>query len=171
MTDTPSWALTASFWLHMLATVSWVGGQAIISLILIPLGRKTLPEEGFQNLISRINKRMSGIGWFSLMILIGTGLIQINANESQSGFLSVTTDWGLAITIKLVVFGVILALTAYQTWSIAPIIERTAILQSRGKTPPVEMAALRQREVQLMRVNLALSIIVLLLTAVARISV
>jgi uncharacterized membrane protein len=170
MTETPSWALTASFWLHMLATVSWVGGQVVLSLIVIPLGRRILSEDSFQSLIMGINKQMRSIGWFSFVVLIGTGLIQIAANDTYAGFLSLTNNWGRAILIKLVVFGIILALTAYQTWGITPIIERTAILKSRGKIPPVDLATLRKREILLLRFNLALSIIVLFLTAIARIN-
>lgn len=154
----------------MLATVSWVGGQTVISLLIIPIGRKTLSIEDFSTLLAKINTRMRSIAWVSFTILIATGLIQISADQAHEGFLSLHDAWGKAILIKLLVFGGILALTAYQTWGLSPIIERSALLQSRGKKLPVSLDTLHKRENLTMWLNLSLSIVVLLLTAVARIS-
>lgn len=168
--ETPAWALSLSFWLHMLATVSWVGGQTVISLLIIPIGRKVLSGKDFSNLIATINKRMRSIAWISFTILIGTGLIQISADQDHEGFLSLQTNWGIAILIKLLIFSGILALTAYQTFSLSPIIERSALLQSRGKNLPVPIETLHKRESTTMWINLSLSLLVLLLTAIARIS-
>jgi uncharacterized membrane protein len=170
MSDTPVWALTISFWLHMLATVSWVGGQAIIALVVIPLSRKTLPLEQHHKLLSAINKRMSSGGWIGLAVLIGTGLVQLSANQNYTGFLSIDSNWAVAILLKHLAFGGILLLSAYQTWSLAPSIERNALLQLKGKASPEEEAKLRRREEWILRGNVILSVIVLFLTAVARIS-
>ena len=38
--ETPQWAMMIAFWLHMLATVVWLGGQAALSLLVLPIGRK-----------------------------------------------------------------------------------------------------------------------------------
>ncbi len=168
--DTPNWALSLSFWLHMLATVSWVGGQTVISLLIIPIGRKVLSGDDFSQFLAKINQRMRSIAWVSFTVLIGTGLIQISADQAHEGFLSLQTNWGVAILIKLLVFGGILALTAYQTWGLSPIIERSALLQSRGKKLPVPMETLHKRETITLWINFSLSIVVLLLTAIARIS-
>jgi len=168
--DTPNWALSLSFWLHMLATVSWVGGQTVISLLIIPIGRKVLSGDDFSQFLAKINQRMRSIAWVSFTVLIGTGLIQISADQAHEGFLSLQTNWGVAILIKLLVFGGILALTAYQTWGLSPIIERSALLQSRGKKLPVPIETLHKRETITLWINFSLSIVVLLLTAIARIS-
>ncbi len=170
MSDTPLWALTVAFWLHMLATVSWVGGQAIISLVVIPLSRKTLPIEQHHQLLASINKRMSGIGWIGLAVLIGTGLIQLSANENYTGFLAIDNRWAVAILLKHLAFGGILLLSAFQTWSLAPSIERTALLQIKGKATLAEQETLQRREELTQRINVILSVVVLFLTAVARIS-
>jgi uncharacterized membrane protein len=170
MSDTPFWALTIAFWLHMLATVSWVGGQAIIALVVIPLSRKTLPIDQHHKLLTAINKRMSSVGWIGLTVLIGTGLIQLSANDNYTGFLSIDSNWAIAILLKHLAFGGILLLSAYQTWSLAPSIERNTLLQIKGKATPEEQAALRKREEWILRSNVILSVIVLFLTAVARIS-
>mgnify|MGYP001231057550 CR=1 FL=1 len=170
MSDTPAIALTIAFWLHMLATVSWVGGQAILSLVVIPLSRKALALEDHHKLLSAVNRRMATIGGISLAVLIGTGLIQLSANPNYSGFLSIDNQWAASILIKHIAFIGILGLSAYQTWGLAPAIERVLLLQARGKAGEEDQAALRQRELLILRGNVILSVIVLFLTALARIS-
>lgn len=170
MNDTPSWALTIAFWLHMLATVSWVGGQAIISLVVLPLSRKTLAIEDHHKLLSAINKRMSSIGWIGLAVLVGTGMVQLSANDNYTGFLSIDSTWAVAILLKHLAFGGIILFSAYQTWGLAPAIERNTLLQMKGKATPEEQKTLRKREEYIQFGNVVLSVVVLFLTAVARIS-
>ena len=38
----PSWALALVFWLHMLATVTWLGGLAAIAILVLPAAKLTL---------------------------------------------------------------------------------------------------------------------------------
>ncbi len=170
MPETPAVALTIAFWLHMLATVSWVGGQAILSLVVFPASRKALSPEDHHRLISAISRRMNSIGWISLGILIGTGMIQLGANPNYTGFLGIDSSWAVAILLKHIAFGGILLLGAYQTWGLAPAIERIALLQAKGKAIPEEQDALRQRESRILLINTFLSVIVLFFTALARIS-
>ena len=168
--ETPQWALTISFWLHMLATVGWVGGQAALSLLVIPASRKSLAPEDHHKLLTAINKRMQAVGWFSLALLVGTGMLQLSANENYEGFLAIENTWAVAMLAKHVAFGAILALSAYQTWKLAPDMERLALLMSRDKGSPEEMAKLTKREGQILNLHLVLSVVVLFLTSLARIS-
>ncbi len=170
MPETPVWAQTIAFWLHMLATVSWIGGQALLSLVILPISQKTLETEKHYKLVSAINKRMYGIGWLSLAVLLGTGMLQMGANENYQGFLATGSTWAQAILLKHIAFAAILGLTAYQTWKIAPDLERQALLQTRGKGNPEEQLALRKKEARTIRINLILSILVLAFTALARVS-
>ena len=170
MTETPAVALTIAFWLHMLATVSWVGGQAILSLVVFPASRKTLSPENHHLLISAISQRMNAIGWISLGVLIGTGMIQLGANPNYTGFLGIDSSWAVAILLKHIAFGGILLLSAYQTWGLIPAIERIALLQARGKASQEEQDALRHRESRILLLNTLLSVVVLFFTALARIS-
>ena len=59
MHDTPEWALTLSFWLHMLATVSWVGGLAVLSLFVFPIARRSLEAEAFSKFVRAVNMAMA----------------------------------------------------------------------------------------------------------------
>jgi len=170
MNETPAVALTIAFWLHMLATISWVGGQAALALIVFPLSRKTLGLDEHRRLLTAVNRRMTTVGGISLAVLIGTGLIQMSANPNFNGLLVGGNRWAVAILLKHIAFICILGLSAYQTWGVAPAIERVALLQSRGRAAPETQSTLRRREELILRGNVLLSVVVLLLTALARIS-
>jgi uncharacterized membrane protein len=167
--NTPDWALTLSFWLHMLATVTWVGGLVVVSLVILPIARRSLGEESYPKFLRAVNKRLDPIGWFGLAVLTVTGLIQMSANPNYEGFLAVNNPWARAILLKHIAFLFIIAFSAYQTWTLTPALERAALRQARGKDNP-EAPQLQRRERNLMRANLVLSLVVLLLTAWARIA-
>ncbi|HKJ28301.1 MAG TPA: hypothetical protein VJ965_11730, partial [Anaerolineales bacterium] len=63
----------------------------------------------------------------------------------------------------------ILLLTAYLTWKLGPDIERLSLLISHEKGSPEEMAKLRKRRRQVVNLNMILSVVVLLLTSLARV--
>lgn len=170
MQETPTVALTIAFWLHMLATVTWVGGQAILSVVVFPISRKSLALEDHHRFLTAINRRMSTIGGLSLAVLIGTGLIQMSANQNFTGYLSTDSQWAVSILLKHIAFVGILLLSGYQTWNLAPAAERIALLQAKGRTTEDQQDILRRRELRILRVNVILSTIVLLFTALARVS-
>lgn len=165
----PDWALTLAFWLHMLATVVWVGGLVVLSLIVIPAGRRALDDQAYAALLDRIQARLDPIGWFSLTLLVATGLVQMVGNPNYEGFLAFGNRWALAILFKHLVFGLMIAISAYLTWGVLPALRRNALRIQRGITPPDESRQ-RRLEARLLRLNLLLSVIVLALTALARTS-
>ena len=72
MEATPTWALTIAFWLHMLATVVWIGGLAAISIFVLPAARKTLDAGAYAALIESIQRRLDPVGWLCLLVLVAT---------------------------------------------------------------------------------------------------
>ena len=167
--QTPDWALLISFWLHMLATVVWIGGLAALALFVLPIARRSMSAETFSTFLRNIHQKLDPIGWLSLGVLVATGLVQMSANDSYEGLFAFGNDWSQAILFKHIVFFGMIAVSAYLTWALIPAIERTAIQRARGKEPEGAQA-LEQREIRLIYLNLTLGIIVLALTALARIS-
>ncbi len=161
--------LSLAYWLHMLATVAWIGGLAAMSLFVIPAARRTLDGETYARFLGTVQGTLQRIGWFSLAILIGTGLFQLSANPSYEGFLAINTPWAMAIFTKHMVIGGMVLSSAYITWVINPRLQRLALLRAAGKEIDAgQMADLRRREAVALRINLWLSVLILLLTALAR---
>ncbi len=169
MTPPPVWAIAVTYWLHFLATVMWVGSLAAIAFLILPAMKRTLDLNAQLALIEAIQKRFEPVTWFSLSLLVLTGLFQMSVNPHYDGFLSTSTQWSLAILAKHFLGMIVIVVSAIQTWDAIPAIRR-AILQSKKTNNMEQLDALRRREVRLLRMNLVVGILILGATAVARVS-
>jgi uncharacterized membrane protein len=165
----PPLALSIAYWLHMLATVVWIGGLTALALFVLPAARRTLDSKTLGAFLNQMQSRLQQIGWFSLATLGVTGMFQMSSSPAYEGFLAVTNSWGAAILAKHLVIGVMILASAYMTWGVLPGLQRLAMLQSVGKEVSKEqLERLRRNEQWTLNLNLALSILVLFLTAWAR---
>ena len=82
---TPAWALALIYWIHMLATVLWLGSLAALSLLVLPAVRK-VDAKSQSILLAAIQKRLDPLGWFSLALLLATGMFQMSANPNYEAF-------------------------------------------------------------------------------------
>ena len=170
MTEMPTWALTLTFWLHMLATVVWIGGLVALALLVLPAVQRSLEPEARAAFLDQIQRRMESLGGFSLFLLLATGMFQMSANPNFEGYLAYTNPWGKAMLLKHGLFVLMLGISAAQTWWLLPNIRRAALLQKRGKGDPSTVEKMRRRETFLFRINLVLSMLILGATALARAS-
>jgi len=168
-----NWALALAYWLHLLATVTWIGGLVTLAWI-IPSARRSLTPDAFQTLVGKLQTRLQSLGWFSLLILAGTGMFQLSANPHHAGFLEISNFWALVILIKHIVIVGMAGISAYLTWGITPALQRAAFRQARGlEMTEMETRSrlkMQSRERWLLNLNLGMAIVVLALTALARAS-
>jgi uncharacterized membrane protein len=167
MMTAPVWALSIAYWLHMLATVLWIGGLAALSLIVLPAAQKALDPNAYADLLAVLQKRLDPLGWFSVVVLLISGTLQMSSNPNYEGFLSIRGLWASSILIKHILFGLMVLVSGYITWGLLPALRRAALLKASGKEFP-EIEKLQKREAFLLRLNLILGVFVLLLTAIAR---
>jgi uncharacterized membrane protein len=189
----PTWALALAYAFHLAATVVWVGGLALMALVVWPAARARLgpgPEAG--RFLGDVQRRFNPLAWVSLAVLMGTGLMQMSADRNYDGFLRIDTTWAVAILIKhLAVAGMVAAGAATQ-WLIQPEIARLSLLAERGRPSPrppersewgaepqaraasdanggpaPQLEVLRRREAALLWANLAGALITLVCTAIA----
>ncbi|MBI5945699.1 MAG: CopD family protein [Chloroflexi bacterium] len=166
MTTPASWVMALIYWLHMLATVTWIGSLAAINLLVLPASVRTLKLVDQLSFISALQKRLEPLAWFCMGLLLVTGLFQLSANPHYDGFLSTSTQWSLAILVKHSLGVVMAVVSAIQTWEVLPSIQRTLMRKETAKAE--ELARLQRRETMLLRVNLILSALILGATAFAR---
>lgn len=153
----------------MLATVIWIGGLAALTFLVLPATRKSVDPSGYAALLGAIQKRFNPIAWLCLALLVATGMLQMSASPRYEGFLAVSNPWASAILIKhLFIFGMV-AVSAYLTWWVLPALQRAALLRAAGRDV-VDSSALERQEVLLIRINFILGIVILALTAVARVN-
>src|SRR6476619_3698473 len=140
----PSWALALTFWLHLFATVAWIGSLAAVSLLILPAMQRSLTAEQQLVFIEAMQKRLEPIAWFSMSVLLATGLFQMSVNPHYDGFLSTSTQWSLAILIKHILGIVMVVVSAIQTWEVIPAIRR-ALIRSKKSPNAHEIDSLRRK--------------------------
>lgn len=168
MTTPPTWVLAIIYWLHMLATVAWIGSLAAINLLVLPASQRTLKLVDQLSFISALQKRLEPLAWFSISLLLVTGLIQMSTSPHYDGFLSLSTQWSMSILIKHSLGVIMIVVSAIQTWEVIPAIHRT--LMKKETADADTLAKLQRREIILLRANLILSVLILGATAFARVS-
>lgn len=164
-----AWILALSYWLHMIATIVWVGGLALMALVVWPGARAVLgPGPQLAALLRTLQRRFEPLAWGSLAVLIATGLTQMAANENYTGLLQIDNAWAVAILIKHLAIGGMVLIGLYLQFTVQPALTRLALLESRGLDAP-DAQSLRRRELALTRLNLLCGILVLGFTAIARV--
>jgi putative copper resistance protein D len=164
----PSWTLASIYWLHLLAAVTWIGSLVSMYVLVLPVTKRALRPIDELALLDGIERRLEPIAWFSVSLLIVTGLFQMSVNPHYNGFLSTSGQWSLAILSKHILVAALVAVSAVYTWDVLPAMRRT--LMRKDKANEAELARLQRRERALLRTSLILAALILLATAVARAS-
>lgn len=159
------WILALSYWVHLLATVVWLGGLALMGLVAWPaLRRQTLAANQWLELQKRFTPYVNA----SLVILLVTGFVQMTNDVNYEGFLRVDTLWAQAILVKHIAVAAMIVIGGYVQWRLHPQMERVALLaQRRPGLAEEEQEALMEREIRLLRLNLLCAVAVLFFTAMA----
>jgi len=164
-----TWFLVISYWLHMVATIVWVGGLALMALVVWPGARAVLgPGPQLAELVREWQRRFNPLAWISLAVLVVTGLTQMSANKNYQGLLRITNPWAAAILAKHIAIGGMVLIGVYMNWTLQPELSRLTTLEAHGR-PAAELESLRRREVFLTRLNLCCGLLVLAFTALARV--
>lgn len=165
----PPIALIITYWLHMLATVVWIGSLTSLGMIVIPSARKALRSDEYRAFLAHLQVRLQPVIWFCLVVLAGTGMFQMSAHPSYEGFLAITNAWSAAILFKHISIGLLLLTSGYMTWGIIPALQKVALRKATGQSiREDDIQKLEKKEARLLFINLALSVVILALTAWAR---
>jgi uncharacterized membrane protein len=158
--------LAISLFFHLIATVVWVGGLVILTVLVWPETRRILADSpALYRFLTRLRQRFFPLSNLSLAVLIVTGLFQMTADPNYEGMLSFSNDWSRAILLKhIAIIGMVIAGLALQFW-VAPALERASLLLEREQGDPAAWARLRRYEVRLTWINVGLGLLVLAFTA------
>ncbi len=166
---TPPWVLAVAYWLHMLATVLWIGGLVAMALIVLPAAHRVVGVKEYALFMGFAQKRLQAVGWFSLVVLGLTGMFQMSSSPNYAGFLAIQNTWAVAMLLKHLSIGLMVLFSGYMTWVLGPAMQRSAMLLAAGKdADPAQQAKYQRRETLLLNLNVVTSALVLLLTAIAR---
>lgn len=160
-----SWILALSYWIHLLATIVWLGGITMMIIVAWPaLQQGSLDTNQWLNLQRRF------LPWInaSLVILLVTGFYQMTSDPNYTGFLSVDSAWAWAILLKHIAFGAMVIVTVTVQAYLYPAMSRLSLLaEKRPGLAAAEQEKLQRHEIRLLRLNLLCAVAVLFFTAVA----
>lgn len=149
--------LSVSYAVHLIATVIWLGGIAMMALVALPaLRMQTIMDNQWIAFQLRLTPLING----SMVLLWITGFIQMTNDEHYDGFLSINGTWAWAMLLKHLLMLIMMVLTIYVQFSVHPTIKR----QLLGKQSAKESIG---RDIALLRLNLLLALFILILTAIA----
>ncbi len=161
--------LTFSYLLHLIATVVWIGGLVVITVVIQPIAASSLNDaEVLTRLFETIHKRFQPLANLSLIVLILTGMVQLVANKYYKGFLAIDNTWSQAILLKHIAVGLMIVFALIMQFSIEPAVRRNAFLAANNLSDKAASAQLRAKQKRLNQLNLIFSILVLIFTAIAR---
>jgi uncharacterized membrane protein len=158
--------LAINLFFHILATVLWIGGILIITLLVIPEVNRILADQPalYQTLL-RLRKRFYPISNLALVVLIVTGLSQMTASPEYDGLMQFNNTWSQVMLIKHVLIVLLALVGVVLQYSVAPALERTTLLLDRGKGNTDDWDNLRRRETLLTWLMIALALLILALSA------
>ncbi len=95
--------------LHVLSAMLWVGGQLTVSLVVMPLARRTLDDEHRSTVLTAIGRRFGTLtAGFFLPVQLGTGIaLAWGAGVSWASLLE--PGYGRVLVAKLALFCVVMA--------------------------------------------------------------
>lgn len=159
------YVLALFYWLHLLATVIWLGGLALWVLVALPaLRQQTLEANQWLDLQHRFTPWVN----VSLVVLLLTGFVQMTNDPHYNGFLAIDSVWAGAILVKHIAFAGMVGITFYSQRVIYPAMERARLLaQKRPQLASSEQEKLLHQEHRLLWLNVGCAAAILLCTAVA----
>ena len=155
-------ALTLSLFLHIGATVIWIGGILLITFLVVPeLNRALEDQPTLYRLLRRLRRRFTLLGNLALAMLIVTGLLQMSTDPNYDGLLRFENRWSQVLLLKHALLIVMALCGLILQFGLAPSLERTSLLLERDRGDLAAWRRLRRREQRLtiMIALLALSIL------------
>ncbi len=145
-----------STWLHILATIVFIGYFLFTSLIYLPVLERCLKAEALRDLLEQISARLRPFFGGSLLIFLVTGTHLMLINPGYLGLGNFFANpWSILIVIKHVLVLGFLALA---------VIPERAFLGKISDQKPEALKKLRMA----FQINTALGVIILLLTSIAQ---
>ncbi|HET7460363.1 MAG TPA: CopD family protein [Longimicrobium sp.] len=143
---------------HVLAAMLWLGGMFSLALVGAPVLREVDPPPLRAMLFTRIGRRLRGVGWGAIAVLVATGIGNLAfAGAFRGGRIASADVWGSpyghALALKLAAVATMIAVSAVHDFWLGPL---------AGRLVPGSPRALqaRSRAAWLARINALIGIVI-----------
>ena len=150
-------------WLHIMATILWIGGMFTNMVILRPVMMKTLSPADAGKFMGAFMKRFKAVVYGSIVVLGITGIPLKIINENYVSIINFENNWEIVSFVKHVCYGILVILAVYSFEVLAP---KMARLAANGPSPA--MQALQKRQMMAGALALLSALIILVLSSLMR---
>lgn len=145
-------------WLHLAATVAWIGGMTTNLWVVLPSMRASLEPPVMGKLMNAVMRRFRVLTYVSIALLVITGGLMFRSNVAYAGF-GFANVWSAVSLIKHIIVVVLIILAIYAYEGLARKVTRLA-----AKGPSADLARLQKRQMAFAATGLVLGLVILLLT-------
>ncbi len=107
-------------WIHVIAAVTWVGGNLILAMVIVPHFRQSLPPIQRITLLMQIGKRFEPVVWVCIGVLFFTGIVNIFFSVDITSPSPISDAFMRTLLIKIGLFFVLIILTVLHSMIFAP---------------------------------------------------
>ena len=153
--------LIVSNYLHLITMAAWVGGMLYMVLVEVPVLKNNLDPAEFSNKMSLLGNRFKKIGWILLFLLFATGVLNIML-ESDIGAMMKSDTYRMSITVKLILFALMVLNTAIHSLYLGPKMSLLSEKMNSGSGDDIgnDLHNLRKRSMISSALSLLLSLVI-----------
>lgn len=149
--------LAAASWLHLIATVAWIGGIGFILFIAMPSARQVMGT-GAGKLMGEISKHFTPVANYSIILLVLTGAALAVLKYKVSNTAILESKWIIVLSAKHILVLAMIVIHFHRGLILTPRINMTESKTSKS--------SMQKQSLNLIRVNFGLGLILLLLSAI-----
>jgi uncharacterized membrane protein len=153
--------LSLANWVHLSATVLWIGAMATNLLIIMPSARATLTPPLMGQLLGAIMKKFRVAAYCCAGALLLTGVLMTTARSGYTGLLNFDSLWTVLLLAKHIVVICLILLAIYSFEILAPGVGKVA-----AKGPSPELGRLQVRQMNFAKVGLIMGVTIFALTRI-----
>ena len=157
----------AAVFIHLASAIIWIGGSLFLALVLIPVMRRFAPPPGQpptlpSDLLRTIAQRFRWISWVCIALLVATGLyiLPTRYGIGFNDFFSLGGHFVGTLQVKVGLVAVVIWLSALHDFIIGPYANRLIEAMQAGEEVPGYLPALRKAVIWIARVNVLLTILI-----------
>lgn len=159
----------AAVFIHLASAIIWIGGSLFLALVLIPVMRRYAPAPGQPptlppDMLGAMARRFRWISWVCIVLLVATGLyiLPTRYGIGFGDFFSLGGHFVATLQVKVALVAVVIWLSAIHDFVIGPYTNRLIEAMQSGEEPPGYLPILRRSVVWIARINVLLTILVVI---------
>jgi len=149
--------LATAAWLHLIATVIWIGGIAFILFIAMPSARQVMGADAGK-LMGDVSKRFTPVANCSIALLVLTGATMALLDKKFTSSPILDNNWIIILAAKHILVFTMIIIHFYRGLILTP---KIMITESKSRKD-----SLQNISINLVKTNFGLGLMVLLLSAI-----